>query len=39
VRGVYARSWRVPDSPFVHDPAVAAILDLDDGVPVIYEGD
>jgi predicted dehydrogenase len=39
VRGVYARSWRVPDSPFVHDPAVAAILYLDDGVPVIYEGD
>jgi predicted dehydrogenase len=39
VRGVYARSWRVPDSPFVYDPAVAAILDLDDGVPVIYEGD
>jgi len=39
VRGVYARSWRVPDSPFVHDPAVAAILDLDGGVPVIYEGD
>jgi predicted dehydrogenase len=39
VRGVYARSWRVPDSPFVHHPAVAAILDLDAGVPVIYEGD
>jgi predicted dehydrogenase len=39
VRSVYARSWRVPDSPFVHDPAVAVILDLDDGVPVIYQGD
>jgi predicted dehydrogenase len=36
---VYARSWRVPDSPFVHHPAVAAILDLDTGVSVIYEGD
>jgi predicted dehydrogenase len=36
---VHARSWRVPDSEFVHEPAVAAILDLDDGVPVIYEGD
>jgi predicted dehydrogenase len=36
---VHARSWRVPDSEFVHDPAVAAILDLDDGVPVIYQGD
>ncbi|CAA9464741.1 MAG: Myo-inositol 2-dehydrogenase [uncultured Rubrobacteraceae bacterium] len=39
VRGVYARSWRVPDSPFVHHPAVAALLDLDGGVTVIYEGD
>jgi predicted dehydrogenase len=39
VRGVYARSRRVPDSPFVHHPAVAAILDLEAGVPVIYQGD
>jgi predicted dehydrogenase len=39
VRGVCARSWRVPDSPFVHHPAVAALLDLEDGVPVVYEGD
>jgi predicted dehydrogenase len=39
VSSVYAHSWRVPDSPFVHHPAVAAILDLDDGVPVIYQGD
>jgi predicted dehydrogenase len=39
VRGVYARSWRVPDSEFVHDPAVAALLDLEGGVPVVYEGD
>ena len=39
VRSVYAHSWRVPDSPFVHHPAVAAILDLDAGVPVIYRGD
>ena len=39
VQDVYSRSWRVPDSPFVHDPAVAAILDLDDGMPVVYEGD
>ncbi len=38
VYGVYARSWRVPDSPFVHHPSVAALLDLDGGVPVIYEG-
>ena len=39
VRGVYARSWRVPDSPFVHHPAVAAMLDLEGGVPVTYDGD
>ncbi|MGH3147031.1 MAG: Gfo/Idh/MocA family protein, partial [Rubrobacter sp.] len=39
VRGVCARSWRVPDSPFVHDPAVVALLDLEGGVPAVYEGD
>jgi predicted dehydrogenase len=39
VRGVFARSWRVPDSPFVHHPAVVAVLDLDGGVPVVYKGD
>ena len=60
VHSVYARGWRVPDSPFVHQPAVAALLDLEPsevcwqlpdagsttshldlegGVPVIYEGD
>jgi len=39
VESVYARSWRVPDSPFVHDPSVAALMDLEGGVPVIYEGD
>ena len=39
VRSVYARGWRVPDSPFVHHPAVAAMVDLNGGVPVIYEGD
>lgn len=39
VCGVFARSWRVPDSPFSHHPAVAAILDLEGGVPVVYEGD
>jgi predicted dehydrogenase len=39
VNSAYARSWRVPDSPFVNDPAVAALIDLEDGVPVVYEGD
>ena len=39
VRSVYARGWRVPDSPFVHQPAVAAMLDLEGDTPVLYEGD
>ncbi|MGH3148538.1 MAG: Gfo/Idh/MocA family protein, partial [Rubrobacter sp.] len=39
VRSVYARGWGAPDSSFVHQPAVAAVLDLADGTPVIYEGD
>ena len=36
---VDGRSWRVPDSPYVHDPAVAAIFDLEGGVPALYHGD
>lgn len=36
---VDARSWRVPDSPYQHDPAVAAVFDLDGGVPAVYYGD
>lgn len=39
VRNVFARSWRVPDSLFVHHPAVVAVLDLDGGLPAFYEGD
>lgn len=39
ISNVSARSWRVPDSTFVHDPAVAALLDVEGGVPVVYEGD
>jgi predicted dehydrogenase len=26
VSSVYARGWRVPDSPFVHHPAVTAVV-------------
>lgn len=33
-----ARSWRVPDSPYQHDPAVAALIDLDGDVPATYRG-
>jgi predicted dehydrogenase len=35
---VDARSWRVADSPFRHDPSVEAILTLDDELPVAYYG-
>jgi predicted dehydrogenase len=38
VRRIHARSWRAPDSPFHHHPTVAALIDLDDGTPVVYEG-
>lgn len=34
-----ARGWRVPDSPYAHDPAVAALLTLDGGASVRYDGD
>lgn len=36
---VHARGRRVPDSPFAHHPAVSALLDLEGGVPILYEGD
>lgn len=39
VLGVHARGRRVPDSPFAHHPAVTVLLDLEGGVPVLYEGD
>jgi predicted dehydrogenase len=33
-----ARAWRVPDSPFRHEPTVHALMTLEDGTPVAYEG-
>ena len=33
-----ARGWRVPDSPYLHDPAVAALLTLSGGASVLYDG-
>ena len=39
VKQVYARSWRVPDSPYVHDPAVTVVMALEGGAAVSYEGD
>ena len=38
VRQVFARGWRVPDSPYRHDPAVIAVMALDNGASVTYEG-
>jgi predicted dehydrogenase len=35
---VDARGWRVPDSPYRHDPAVAALFGLEGGAAVTYEG-
>src|SRR5262249_27657025 len=36
---VDALAWKVPDSPFRMAPNVQALLVLDDGTPVAYEGD
>jgi len=35
---VDARAWRAPDGPFRHEPTVEALLTLEDGTPVAYEG-
>lgn len=35
---VEARGWRVPDSPYRHDPAVAALLSLSGGASALYQG-
>ncbi|HEV2107765.1 MAG TPA: Gfo/Idh/MocA family oxidoreductase [Thermomicrobiales bacterium] len=36
---VDARSWRVPDSPYAHDPACAALITLTGDVTAVYDGD
>jgi predicted dehydrogenase len=35
---VDARAWLAPDGPFRHEPTIGALLELDDGTPVHYEG-
>jgi len=35
---VDARSWSAPDGPFRHHPTVEALLTLEGGIPVAYEG-
>jgi predicted dehydrogenase len=39
IDAVYARGWRVPGSPYVYDPAVAAVMTLRGGATVVYDGD
>jgi predicted dehydrogenase len=39
VAQVDAFAWKVPDSPFRMEPNVRALLLLDDGTPVAYEGE
>lgn len=36
---VYAQGWGAPDSPYLHQPTVAALLTLKDGATTAYEGD
>ena len=38
VQQLFARGWRVPDSPYRHDPAVVALIALDNGATITYEG-
>jgi predicted dehydrogenase len=38
ITAVDARAWKVPDSPFLNEPTVEALLTLDGGTPVAYEG-
>lgn len=39
VESVYCRGWRAPDSPYIHEPTVAALMALDGGATFAYEGD
>jgi predicted dehydrogenase len=36
---IYCRSWPVPDSPYAHHPAAAALMTLSEGTTVTYLGD
>jgi predicted dehydrogenase len=38
VARIDARSWRIPASNYRHDPAVLALIELESGVPIVYEG-
>ena len=38
VTSIFARSTRVPDSPFTHDPSLMAIVTLEGGATLLYQG-
>lgn len=38
VTALDARGWRIPDSPYRHDPSVSALFTLDGGASARYEG-
>jgi predicted dehydrogenase len=38
VARIDARSWRIPASNYRHDPAALALIELESGEPVVYEG-
>jgi len=38
VTSIFARSTRVPDSPFTHDPSLKAIVTFESGASLLYEG-
>ncbi|MBX3069490.1 MAG: Gfo/Idh/MocA family oxidoreductase [Thermomicrobiales bacterium] len=38
IERVYAKSWRVPDSPYQQDPSCAVLLELEGDIPVYYTG-
>jgi predicted dehydrogenase len=38
VTSIFARSSRVPDSPFTHDPSLKAIVAFESGATLLYEG-
>lgn len=38
-RSVFCHSWPAPDTPFLHHPSVACMLELSGGATMLYEGD
>ncbi|MFL5759484.1 MAG: Gfo/Idh/MocA family protein [Thermomicrobiales bacterium] len=38
VAHIDARSWRIPASNYLHDPAAVALIELESSISVVYEG-